>query len=265
MLKLTNITKTFAPGTVNQKTALCGIDLHLAPGDFVTVLGSNGAGKSTLFSVIAGSIRPDTGSVILDGQDVTALPDYKRSKYIGRLFQDPLKGTAPNMTIAENLALAYLRSSGRHSPFSMVSAAERREFRDRLSQLGLGLEDRMDSPVGLLSGGQRQALTLLMATLVTPKLLLLDEHTAALDPATAEKVLELIKSIVAQNRITCLMITHDISSALQLGNRTIIMNAGKIVGELDGPERANMDEGQLLEVFRRFRLNDDRLLFRDAP
>lgn len=265
MLKLTNITKTFAPGTVNQKTALCGIDLHLAPGDFVTVLGSNGAGKSTLFSAIAGSIRPDTGSVILDGQDVTALPDYKRSKYIGRLFQDPLKGTAPNMTIAENLALAYLRSSGRHSPFSMVSAAERREFRDRLSQLGLGLEDRMDSPVGLLSGGQRQALTLLMATLVTPKLLLLDEHTAALDPATAEKVLELTKSIVAQNRITCLMITHDISSALQLGNRTIIMNAGKIVGELNGPERANMDEGQLLEVFRRFRLNDDRLLFRDAP
>ena len=265
MLKLTNITKTFAPGTVNQKTALCGIDLHLAPGDFVTVLGSNGAGKSTLFSAIAGSIRPDTGSVILDGQDVTALPDYKRSKYIGRLFQDPLKGTAPNMTIAENLALAYLRSSGRHSPFSMVSAAERREFQDRLSQLGLGLEDRMDSPVGLLSGGQRQALTLLMATLVTPKLLLLDEHTAALDPATAEKVLELTKSIVAQNRITCLMITHDISSALQLGNRTIIMNAGKIVGELDGSERANMDEGQLLEVFRRFRLNDDRLLFRDAP
>ena len=265
MLKLTNITKTFAPGTVNQKTALCGIDLHLAPGDFVTVLGSNGAGKSTLFSAIAGSIRPDTGSVILDGQDVTALPDYKRSKYIGRLFQDPLKGTAPNMTIAENLALAYLRSSGRHSPFSMVSAAERREFQDRLSQLGLGLEDRMDSPVGLLSGGQRQALTLLMATLVTPKLLLLDEHTAALDPATAEKVLELTKSIVAQNRITCLLITHDISSALQLGNRTIIMNAGKIVGELNGPERANMDEGQLLEVFRRFRLNDDRLLFRDAP
>ena len=265
MLKLTNITKTFAPGTVNQKTALCGIDLHLAPGDFVTVLGSNGAGKSTLFSAIAGSIRPDTGSVVLDGQDVTALPDYKRSKYIGRLFQDPLKGTAPNMTIAENLALAYLRSSGRHSPFSMVSAAERREFRDRLSQLGLGLEDRMDSPVGLLSGGQRQALTLLMATLVTPKLLLLDEHTAALDPATAEKVLELTKSIVAQNRITCLMITHDISSALQLGNRTIIMNAGKIVGELDGPERANMDEGQLLEIFRRFRLNDDRLLFRETP
>ena len=157
MLKLTNITKTFAPGTVNEKTALCGIDLHLAPGDFVTVLGSNGAGKSTLFSAIAGSIRPDTGSVVLDGKDVTPLPDYKRSKYIGRLFQDPLKGTAPNMTIAENLALAYLRSSDRRSPFSMVSAAERREFRERLSQLGLGLEDRMDTVVGLLSGGQRQA------------------------------------------------------------------------------------------------------------
>lgn len=263
MLKLTNITKTFAPGTVNEKTALNGVDLHLAPGDFVTVLGSNGAGKSTLFSVVAGSIRPDTGRVVLNGQDVTDLPDYKRSKYIGRLFQDPLKGTAPNMTITENLALAYLRSSGRRSPFSMVSVAERREFRDRLSQLGLGLEDRMDSPVGLLSGGQRQALTLLMATLVTPKLLLLDEHTAALDPATAEKVLELTQSIVAKNSITCLMITHDISSALRLGNRTIIMNGGKVVGSLDGPQRANMDEAQLLEVFRRFRLNDDRLLFRD--
>ena len=258
MLKLTNITKTFAPGTVNQKTALCGIDLHLAPGDFVTVLGSNGAGKSTLFSAIAGSIRPDTGSVILDGQDVTALPDYKRSKYIGRLFQDPLKGTAPNMTIAENLALAYLRSSGRHSPFSMVSAAERREFRDRLSQLGLGLEDRMDHPVGLLSGGQRQALTLLMATLVTPKLLLLDEHTAALDPATAEKVLSLTKSIVAENHITCMMITHNIPSALALGNRTIMMNDGKIVLELAGDTRKNMTTEDLL---RAFHVESDRMLF----
>ena len=261
MLKLTNITKTFAPGTVNQKTALCGIDLHLAPGDFVTVLGSNGAGKSTLFSVIAGSIRPDTGSVILDGQDVTALPDYKRSKYIGRLFQDPLKGTAPNMTIAENLALAYLRSSGRHSPFSMVSAAERREFRDRLSQLGLGLEDRMDSPVGLLSGGQRQALTLLMATLVTPKLLLLDEHTAALDPATAEKVLSLTEKIVAEHRITCLMITHNIPSALSLGNRSIMMNNGQIVLELAGEERKNMTTEQLLKAFHEQGISNDRIEF----
>ena len=261
MLKLTNITKTFAPGTVNQKTALCGIDLHLAPGDFVTVLGSNGAGKSTLFSAIAGSIRPDTGSVILDGQDVTALPDYKRSKYIGRLFQDPLKGTAPNMTIAENLALAYLRSSGRHSPFSMVSAAERREFRDRLSQLGLGLEDRMDSPVGLLSGGQRQALTLLMATLVTPKLLLLDEHTAALDPATAEKVLSLTEKIVAEHHITCLMITHNIPSALSLGNRTIMMRNGRIALELEPELRKTITTGELLDIFRAQGLESDRILF----
>lgn len=261
MLKLTNITKTFAPGTVNQKTALCGIDLHLAPGDFVTVLGSNGAGKSTLFSVIAGSIRPDTGSVILDGQDVTALPDYKRSKYIGRLFQDPLKGTAPSMTIEENLALAYLRASRSRSPFSMVSAAERREFREKLAQLGLGLEDRMNAMVGLLSGGQRQALTLLMATLVTPKLLLLDEHTAALDPATAEKVLELTKKIVAENSITCLMITHNVQSALQLGNRTIMMKDGQIVMELSGTRRSTITTDELLRAFHQHGVDNDRILF----
>lgn len=263
MLTLTGIRKTFAPGTVNEKTALDGIDLHLAHGDFVTVLGSNGAGKSTLFSVVAGSTAPSAGTVVLDGRDITALPDYKRSKFIGRLFQDPLKGTAPNMTIEENLALAFLRSSEKTSMFSMVSAADRKKFRDQLSRLGLGLEDRMDSPVGLLSGGQRQALTLLMATLVTPKLLLLDEHTAALDPATAEKVLELTQTIVAENNITCMMITHDITAALRLGNRTIIMNAGKIAGELSGADRKDMTEEQLLEVFRRFRLNDDRLLFRE--
>lgn len=263
MLTLTGIRKTFAPGTVNEKTALDGIDLHLAHGDFVTVLGSNGAGKSTLFSVVAGSTAPTAGTVVLDGRDITALPDYKRSKFIGRLFQDPLKGTAPNMTIEENLALAFLRSSEKTSMFSMVSAADRKKFRDQLSRLGLGLEDRMDSPVGLLSGGQRQALTLLMATLVTPKLLLLDEHTAALDPATAEKVLELTQTIVAENNITCMMITHDITAALRLGNRTIIMNAGKIAGELSGADRKDMTEEQLLEVFRRFRLNDDRLLFRE--
>ena len=263
MLTLTGIKKTFAPGTVNEKTALDGVDLHLAHGDFVTVLGSNGAGKSTLFSVVAGSTAPTAGTVVLDGRDITALPDYKRSKFIGRLFQDPLKGTAPNMTIEENLALAFLRSSEKTSMFSMVSAADRKKFRDQLSRLGLGLEDRMDSPVGLLSGGQRQALTLLMATLVTPKLLLLDEHTAALDPATAEKVLELTQTIVAENNITCMMITHDITAALRLGNRTVIMNAGKIAGELSGADRKDMTEEQLLEVFRRFRLNDDRLLFRE--
>ena len=264
MLTLTNITKTFAPGTVNEKKALSGIDLHLAPGDFVTILGSNGAGKSTLFGAIAGAFTPDTGSIVLDGQDMTNLPDFKRSKYIGRLFQDPLKGTAPNMTIEENLALAYLRASERRSPFSMVTAADRRDFRERLSQLDLGLEDRMNQSVGLLSGGQRQALTLLMATLVTPKLLLLDEHTAALDPATAEKVLNLTKKIVAENHITCLMITHNMPSALALGNRTIMMRDGKIVLELAGETRQNMTTEDLLKAFHRQGIENDRILFSAA-
>ena len=261
MLKLTNITKTFGAGTVNEKTALAGIDLSLAPGDFVTILGSNGAGKSTLFGAIAGAFQPDTGSVVLDGKDITNLPDYKRSKYIGRLFQDPLKGTAPSMTIEENLALAYMRASSHTSPFSMISKADRKEFRERLAQLELGLEDRMDHPVGLLSGGQRQALTLLMATLVTPKLLLLDEHTAALDPATAEKVLELTRKIVAENHITCLMITHNIPSALSLGNRTIMMNGGKIVLELSGEQRSHITTEQLLQAFHEQGVSNDRILF----
>ena len=261
MLTLTNLHKTFAPGTVNEKKALNGIDLHLAPGDFVTILGSNGAGKSTLFGAIAGAFTPDTGSIVLDGRDITALPDYKRSKYIGRLFQDPLKGTAPNMTIEENLALAYLRASERRSPFSMVTAADRRDFRDRLKQLDLGLEDRMSQSVGLLSGGQRQALTLLMATLVTPKLLLLDEHTAALDPGTAEKVLALTKKIVAENHITCLMITHNIPSALELGNRTIMMRDGRIVLALEGEARQHMTTQQLLNAFHQQGIENDRILF----
>ena len=261
MLKLRNISKTFNPGTVNEKTALSGIDLSLAPGDFVTILGSNGAGKSTLFGAIAGSFVVDTGSIYLDGQNITNLPDYKRSKYIGRLFQDPLKGTAPSMTIEENLALAYLRASEQRSPFSMVTAADRRDFREKLAMLELGLEDRMDHPVGLLSGGQRQALTLLMATLVTPKLLLLDEHTAALDPATAEKVLNLTAKIVAENNITCLMITHNIPSALNLGNRTIMMNNGSIVMELSGKERSNMTTETLLKAFHDQGMSNDRILF----
>lgn len=261
MLKLQNISKTFNPGTVNEKKALDGIHLQLAPGDFVTILGSNGAGKSTLFGAIAGSFLVDTGSISLDGKNITNLPDYKRSKYIGRLFQDPMKGTAPNMTIEENLALAYLRASERRSPFSMVTAADRRDFREKLAMLELGLEDRMDHPVGLLSGGQRQALTLLMATLVTPKLLLLDEHTAALDPATAEKVLKLTKKIVAENHITCLMITHNIPSALSLGNRTIMMNNGKIVLELQGEERTNMTTERLLKLFQEQSISNDRILF----
>ncbi len=260
MLKLDNISKTFNPGTVNEKQALCDFSLHLAAGDFVTVLGSNGAGKSTLFNAIAGTFLPDSGSILLDGQDITRLPDYKRSKAIGRLFQDPLKGTAPNMTIEENLALAYLRASKGRSPFSRISGADRRDFRQRLAQLELGLENRMEQPVGLLSGGQRQALTLLMATLVTPKLLLLDEHTAALDPATAEKVLELTKSIVARHRITCLMITHSIPSALALGNRTIFLHDGRLVMELSGAERENLSEQELMALFREASLTSDRTL-----
>ena len=258
MLTLTNIQKTFGIGTVNEKAALRGIDLHLDRGDFVTVLGSNGAGKSTLFGAIAGAFRLDSGTVVLDGQDITLLPDYKRSKVIGRLFQDPLRGTAPSMTIEENMALAYLRASHSRSPFSHITAADRREFREKLSMLGLGLENRMDHPVGLLSGGQRQALTLLMATLVTPKLLLLDEHTAALDPATAEKVLDLTRQIVAENHITCMMITHNIPSALSLGNRTIMMSDGRIVMELEGDRRKNMTTEELLKAFR---VETDRMLF----
>ena len=260
MLRLSNINKTFQPGTVNEKHALKNVDLHLAPGEFVTVLGSNGAGKSTLMSAIAGSFQPDSGSILLDGRDITRLPEHKRSKFIGRLFQDPLKGTAPGMTIGENLALAYLRASHGRSPFSMITAADRRDFRERLARLGLGLEDRMDQPVGLLSGGQRQALTLLMATLVTPKLLLLDEHTAALDPATAEKVLALTKEIVEENRIACLMITHSSPSALELGSRTIFMNEGRIVLELAGQTRQNLTEQELLQLFREASMTSDRIL-----
>ena len=261
MLTLNHISKTFAPGTVNEKRALNDLSLHLAPGDFVTVLGSNGAGKSTMFNAIAGTFQPDSGQVILDGMDITRLPAYTRSTFIGRMFQDPLKGTAPNMTIEENLALAYLRASNARSPFSMVSAAERQEFREKLAQLGLGLEDRMNTVVGLLSGGQRQALTLLMATLVTPKLLLLDEHTAALDPATAEKVLNLTRQIVAENSITCLMITHNVQSALQLGNRTIMMKDGQIILELSGQRRSTITTEELLQAFHQHGVDNDRILF----
>ena len=260
MLKLENISLTFNPGTVNEKKALTNLSLHLERGDFVTILGSNGAGKSTLFNTIAGTYIPDSGKVYLDGRDITNLPDYRRSKEIGRLFQDPLKGTAPNMTIEENLALAYLRASHTKSPFSMVTKSDRADFRERLSMLNLGLEDRMNQPVGLLSGGQRQALTLLMATLVTPKILLLDEHTAALDPGTAEVVLELTKRIVAENRITCLMITHNLASSLALGNRTIMMANGQIVLDIGGEERKGLTVDDLLTRFRTQGLDNDRIM-----
>ena len=260
MLKLDNISLTFNPGTVNEKKALTNLSLHLPEGDFVTILGSNGAGKSTLFNTIAGTYIPDSGKVYIDGKDITQLPDYKRSKEIGRLFQDPLKGTAPNMTIEENLALAYLRANHTKSPFSMVSKADRAEFRERLAMLNLGLEDRMNTSVGLLSGGQRQALTLLMATLVTPKILLLDEHTAALDPGTAEIVLELTKKIVAENNITCLMITHNLASSLAIGNRTIMMADGRIVLDIGGEERKGLTADDLLQRFRTQGLDNDRIL-----
>ena len=257
MLELRHISKTFGAGTINEKKAVEDLSLTLASGDFVTIIGGNGAGKSTLFNAVAGVFYVDEGRVILDGEDMTFLPEYKRSNHLGRLFQDPLKGTAPHMTIEENLALAYLRSVRTRSPFGTVSKKDREYFR---------LEDRLKSPVGLLSGGQRQALTLLMATLVTPKLLLLDEHTAALDPSTAEKVLELTRSIVAENNITCMMITHNIRSALELGNRTIMMDAGRIVLDLAGEERAGMTVDALLEKFRTSagkELDNDRILLSD--
>ena len=263
MLDLKHVSKTFNPGTVNEKVALQNVNLHLEEGDFATIVGSNGAGKSTLFNAIAGEFIADTGTITLAGQDITMMPDYRRSKVIGRMFQDPLKGTAPHMTIEENLALAFLRASGNTSPFSRISRADRALFAERLAALGLGLEDRMKQPVGLLSGGQRQALTLLMATLVTPKLLLLYEHTAALDPATADKVLELTKKIVAEHRITCLMITHNMHDALALGNRTLMMDGGRIVLDIAGPERSGLTVSSLLTRFAKqagHDLADDRVL-----
>lgn len=263
LLKIDGISKTFAPGTIHEKKAVEDLSLTLWPGDFAAIIGSNGAGKSTLFGAIAGSFYPDRGKILLDGADITLLPEHRRSRQIGRLFQDPLKGTAPHMTIEENLALAYLRTTRHRSPLGIIGKRDRERFRERLAALGLGLEDRMRSPVGLLSGGQRQALTLLMATLVTPKLLLLDEHTAALDPATAEKVLALTKAIVAEQGITCMMITHNITAALALGNRTVMMDRGRIVLELSGKERAGMTVPRLLELFKEKvsrELDNDRML-----
>ena len=250
MLKLDHIKKTFNPGTVNEKAAIRDLSLHLEPGDFATVIGSNGAGKSTMFAA-------------LNGKDITFAPEYQRSRVIGRLFQDPLKGTAPHMTIEENLSLAYLRASRGSIPFSRISKKDKEFFREQLSMLDMGLEDRMKQPVGLLSGGQRQALTLLMATMVPPLLLLLDEHTAALDPATAEKVLELTKKIVAKNHTTCLMVTHNMQQALTMGNRTLMMDDGRIVFDVKGEERSRMTVPDLLEKFRigaGKELDNDRIL-----
>ena len=262
MLTLSHISKTFNPGTVNEKKALCNLSLHLEPGDFVTIIGSNGAGKSTLFNAISGSFFTDEGSILLDGQDITFLPEYKRARSIGRLFQDPMRGSAPGMTIEENLALA----AGSGGWFSHMTRGDREGFPERLSQLEMGLEDRMKQPVGLLSGGQRQALTLLMATMNPPKLLLLDEHTAALDPATAEKVLQITKEVVSRHSITTLMVTHNMKHALELGNRTLMMDGGRIVLDVQGEERAGMTVADLLERFRAGAgkdLDNDRILLSD--
>ena len=264
MLDIKNISKTFNPGTVNEKKALSGLSLHLEPGDFVTIVGSNGAGKSTLFNAIAGAFYVDEGSIRLSGEDITFKPEYRRSREMGRLFQDPMRGTAPHMTIGENLALAYLRTAkNQHAYFSRITKKDLAFFRDQLARLDMGLEDRMKQPVGLLSGGQRQALTLLMSTMVPPKLLLLDEHTAALDPGTAEKVLRLTREIVEGERLTCLMITHNMKNALELGNRTLMMDGGRIVLDIGGTERAGLTVEDLLERFRAGAgkgLDNDRIL-----
>lgn len=251
MLVLDHVSKTFHPGTVNEKKALDQVSLTLGDGDFAAIVGSNGAGKSTLFNAIAGSFFPDEGTITLDQENITYVKEHVRSHYIGRLFQDPLMGTAPNMTIEENLSVAYLRAHGgaRGGIFSRIGKKERALFREKLSMLDMGLEDRMENPVGLLSGGQRQALTLLMATVVTPKILMLDEHTAALDPATADKVLKLTRSIVDERKISCLMITHNMHQALEMGNRTLMMAEGRIVLDVEGEERRKMSVDDLLRQF----------------
>lgn len=258
MLNISHISKTFNAGTVNEKKAITDLSLHLKSGDFVTIIGSNGAGKSTLFNAVAGSFFTDEGSIQLDDCDITFMPEHLRAKMIGRLFQDPMRGSAPGMTIEENLALA---AGG--GWFSTLKRKDRELFRERLALLEMGLEDRMKQPVGLLSGGQRQALTLLMATYNPPKLLLLDEHTAALDPATADKVIHLTRTIIDQDKITCMMITHNMNQALELGNRTLMMNDGRIVLDLAGEERNGLTVEKLLQRFKTGagkELDNDRIL-----
>lgn len=259
MLEIKNISKTFNPGTVNEKTALSHLSLTVNDGDFISIIGSNGAGKSTLFNAIAGSFLTDEGSIYLDGEDITLTPEHIRAKSIGRLFQDPLKGTAPDMTIEENLALA----AGKGGWLSRISKKEKADLRERVALLNMGLENRMNAPVGLLSGGQRQALTLLMATINPPKILLLDEHTAALDPATSEKVMELTEKIAKENKLTCLVITHNMHAALQQGNRTLMMENGGIVLDIAGSERENLTVEDLLTKFKNksgHALDNDRIL-----
>lgn len=262
MLNVENITKVFAAGTPNEHKALDKFSIHLDKGDFVTIVGSNGAGKSTLFNAICGNFLVDEGQIFLGGRDITYMPEHKRSKKIGRVFQDPMRGTAPNLTIAENIALAYSRTG----LFPLGIALNRRDmdkFRTALESFGMGLEDRMKTKVGLLSGGQRQVVTLLMCTFVTPDLLLLDEHTAALDPATSEKVMEITNNIVNKNNITTMMITHNLNSALHTGTKTIMMDRGKIVVEISGEKRSTMSVQDMLELYSKENkksLDNDRML-----
>ena len=248
MLKLTGVQKTFNKGTINEKKALTGIDLHLKEGDFVTIIGGNGAGKSTMLNMIAGVYPIDAGRIILDGEDVSRAPEHKRAKFLGRVFQDPMKGTAATMEIQENLALAYRRGQKRGLRWG-ITKAERQRYYEELKTLGLGLEERMTSKVGLLSGGQRQALTLLMASLQKPKLLLLDEHTAALDPKTAAKVLELTEEIIREHHLTAMMVTHNMKDAIRLGNRLIMMHEGLIIYNVSGEEKQKLKVEDLLEKF----------------
>ena len=258
MLELRDLHKTFNPGTVNEKVALNGVSLTMEAGDFATIVGSNGAGKSTLFNAITGGFIADEGSITLGGEDITFAPEYQRSRVIGHLFQDPLKGTAPNMTIEENLALAYLRAgTAPNAIFSRISRKDKEIFREKLALLDMGLEDRMKQPVGLLSGGQRQALTLLMATLRKPDLLLLDEHTAALDPKTADKVLQITEEIVARDNLTTMMVTHNMKHAIQYGNRLIMMDSGRVVVDIKGEEKKHLSVRDLLE---KFNIENDRML-----
>lgn len=259
MLTLSNIKLVFSKGTPDEKIALNNLSLSVNDADFITVIGANGAGKSTMFNAIAGTYLTDEGTITLDGKDITSMPEHKRARLIGRLFQDPMKGSAPGMTIEENLALA----AGRGGWLSVLSKKDKKLFREKLSLLDMGLEDRMNQQVGLLSGGQRQALTLMMATINPPKILLLDEHTAALDPGTAEKVLNLTTKIVDENKITCLMITHNMQSALELGNRTIMMDSGRIIFDAANEERDGLTVNDLLEKFKSSvgqNLDNDRML-----
>ena len=262
MLNINHIAKTFNPGTITEKRALTDVDLKLNEGDFVTIIGGNGAGKSTTLNAVAGVFAVDKGTIEVDGVDVTRLPEFKRAKYLGRVFQDPMTGTAATMNIEENMALAMRRGEKRTLRWG-ISNMERDMYREQLRTLGLGLEDRMSSTVGLLSGGQRQALTLLMAALRTPKLLLLDEHTAALDPKTAAKVLELTEKIVAEQKLTAMMVTHNMKDAIAMGNRLIMMNAGRVVVDVRGEEKKKLTREDLMQLFEKAagqEIANDRML-----